>query len=42
MPAAVDAHGCPMLIGSIPAARMGDPTAQGGTIILGLPTVLVG
>jgi uncharacterized Zn-binding protein involved in type VI secretion len=27
---------------SKPAARMGDPTAHGGTIILGLPTVLIG
>ena len=25
-----------------PAARMGDLTAHGGTIVLGLPTVLVG
>ncbi|MEA2007775.1 MAG: PAAR domain-containing protein [Chloroflexota bacterium] len=25
-----------------PAARMGDPTAHGGTITLGLPTVLIG
>jgi len=27
---------------SKPAARIGDPTAHGGTIILGLPTVLIG
>ncbi len=25
-----------------PAARMGDPTAHGGVIILGVPTVLIG
>lgn len=25
-----------------PAARMGDPTAHGGTIILGCPTVIIG
>ncbi len=25
-----------------PAARMGDSTAHGGTIVLGLPTVLIG
>jgi uncharacterized Zn-binding protein involved in type VI secretion len=25
-----------------PAARMGDMTAHGGTIILGCPTVLIG
>lgn len=31
-----------VLIGSQPAARMGDLTAHGGSIILGLPTVLIG
>jgi uncharacterized Zn-binding protein involved in type VI secretion len=31
-----------VLIGSMPAARMGDLTAHGGTIVLGLPTVLIG
>ncbi len=25
-----------------PAARMGDPTAHGGSIVAGLPTVLIG
>lgn len=25
-----------------PAARMGDPTAHGGVIVLGMPTVLIG
>ncbi len=30
------------LICSMPAARMGDLTAHGGTIVLGLPTVLIG
>ncbi len=25
-----------------PAARMGDPTVHGGTIVMGLPTVLIG
>jgi uncharacterized Zn-binding protein involved in type VI secretion len=30
------------LIGGQPAARMGDLTGHGGTIILGLPTVLIG
>ena len=29
-------------IGGRPAARMGDSTAHGGTITLGLPTVLIG
>ncbi len=31
-----------VLIGGKPAARMGDSTAHGGTIVLGLPTVLIG
>jgi uncharacterized Zn-binding protein involved in type VI secretion len=31
-----------VLIGGLPAARMGDSTAHGGTIVLGLPTVLIG
>jgi uncharacterized Zn-binding protein involved in type VI secretion len=26
----------------LPAARMGDKTAHGGTIVLGLPTVMIG
>jgi len=31
-----------VLVGSLPAARLGDLTAHGGTIVLGLPTVLIG
>lgn len=31
-----------VMIGSRPAGRMGDSTAHGGTITLGLPTVLIG
>jgi uncharacterized Zn-binding protein involved in type VI secretion len=31
-----------VLITGMPAARMGDLTAHGGTIVLGLPTVLIG
>jgi uncharacterized Zn-binding protein involved in type VI secretion len=31
-----------VLVGSLPAARMGDMTAHGGSIVLGLPTVLIG
>lgn len=31
-----------VLIGGQPAARMGDSTAHGGTIVAGLPTVLIG
>ena len=31
-----------VLIMNKPAARMGDSTAHGGTIVLGMPTVLIG
>ncbi|QIP13088.1 type VI secretion protein [Spirosoma aureum] len=31
-----------VLIGGKPAARMGDSTVHGGTITLGMPTVLIG
>jgi uncharacterized Zn-binding protein involved in type VI secretion len=31
-----------VLVNSMCAARMGDMTAHGGSIILGLPTVLIG
>jgi uncharacterized Zn-binding protein involved in type VI secretion len=31
-----------VLVNSLPAARIGDSTAHGGTIILGFPTVLIG
>ena len=31
-----------VLIGGQPAARMGDMTANGGSIVVGLPTVLIG
>ena len=31
-----------VLVGGMPAARMGDLTAHGGTIVIGLPTVLIG
>jgi len=31
-----------VLICSQPAARMGDMTAHGGSIVLGAPTVLIG
>ena len=31
-----------VLIGGMPAARMGDLSAHGGTIAVGLPTVLIG
>jgi uncharacterized Zn-binding protein involved in type VI secretion len=31
-----------VMIGGKPAARMGDTTAHGGQIALGLPTVMIG
>jgi uncharacterized Zn-binding protein involved in type VI secretion len=31
-----------VLIGGMPAARMGDMTAHAGTIVIGMPTVLIG
>jgi uncharacterized Zn-binding protein involved in type VI secretion len=31
-----------VLVGSLPAARIGDQTAHGGVIVLGAPTVLIG
>ncbi len=31
-----------VFIRGMPAARLGDPTAHGGTIMAGLPTVLIG
>ncbi|MBN8526162.1 MAG: PAAR domain-containing protein [Planctomycetes bacterium] len=31
-----------VMIGGMPAARMGDSTAHGGSIVLGLPTVMIG
>jgi len=42
-PPDIIAMGSPtVLIGYLMAARMGDPTAHGGSIVLGLPTVLIG
>ena len=31
-----------VMIGGMPAARMGDTCAHGGTIVLGCPTVMIG
>ena len=31
-----------VMIGGRPAARMGDNTAHGGVIVLGMPTVMIG
>jgi uncharacterized Zn-binding protein involved in type VI secretion len=31
-----------VLVGKLPAARLGDLTAHGGVIVMGFPTVLIG
>jgi uncharacterized Zn-binding protein involved in type VI secretion len=31
-----------VIIGGRPAARVGDTTAHGGTVVMGLPTVIIG
>jgi uncharacterized Zn-binding protein involved in type VI secretion len=31
-----------VLVGNKPAARLGDPTAHGGVIVMGCPTVIIG
>lgn len=31
-----------VLIGKLPAARMGSMTAHGGSVVMGMPTVLIG
>lgn len=31
-----------VMIGGKPAARMGDTTAHGGSIVMGIPTVMIG
>jgi uncharacterized Zn-binding protein involved in type VI secretion len=42
-PPDVIAMGSPtVLICGLPAARIGDPTAHGGVIVLGCPTVMIG
>lgn len=41
-PDTIMAGSATVLIGGKPAARMGDSTAHGGTIVAGLPTVLIG
>ena len=39
----ISGPGCPtVLIGKMPAARMGDSCAHGGTIVAGFPQVLIG
>jgi uncharacterized Zn-binding protein involved in type VI secretion len=42
-PPDVIAMGSPtVLIGNMMAARLGDPTAHGGVVVLGFPTVMIG
>lgn len=41
-PATIVKGSATVMIGGMPAARMGDSTAHGGTIVLGLPTVMIG
>ena len=42
-PARGDRHGLDsVMIGFLPAARMGDPTAHGGTIVLGELRLMIG
>lgn len=41
-PDTIVAGSATVMIAGKPAARMGDQTAHGGTIILGCPTVLIG
>ncbi|SEI84955.1 Zn-binding Pro-Ala-Ala-Arg (PAAR) domain-containing protein, incolved in TypeVI secretion [Cyclobacterium xiamenense] len=41
-PDAIVAGSATVLIAGMPAARLGDTTAHGGSIVAGLPTVLIG
>jgi uncharacterized Zn-binding protein involved in type VI secretion len=41
-PDTIAAGSSTVLIGGMPAARMGDSTSHGGSIVAGLPTVLIG
>nr|MBI1230882.1 type VI secretion protein [Cytophagales bacterium] len=41
-PDSIIAGSSTVMIGGMPAARMGDSTAHGGTIMGGLPTVMIG
>jgi uncharacterized Zn-binding protein involved in type VI secretion len=41
-PDTIAAGSATVLIGGMPAARMGDVTAHGGVVTLGAPTVLIG
>jgi uncharacterized Zn-binding protein involved in type VI secretion len=41
-PDSVAAGSSSVLIGNMPAARMGDGTAHGGVVVLGAPNVMIG
>jgi uncharacterized Zn-binding protein involved in type VI secretion len=41
-PDAILAGSMTVMIGGQPAARLGDPTAHGGSIMVGLPAVMIG
>lgn len=41
-PDIIAAGSATVFIGSLPAARLGDMTAHGGSIVVGSPTVLIG
>ncbi len=41
-PATIVKGSATVMIGGKPAARLGDNTSHGGTIVLGLPTVMIG
>jgi len=41
-PDAIVSGSATVMIGGRPAARLGDTTAHGGTILMGLPNVLIG
>lgn len=41
-PATIIKGSSSVMIGGKPAARMGDSTAHGGSIVLGAPTVMIG
>ena len=41
-PDAIAMGSATVLIGNMMAARMGDPTAHGGLIVMGCPTVMIG
>jgi uncharacterized Zn-binding protein involved in type VI secretion len=41
-PDTITAGSATVFIGGAPAARMGDSTAHGGTIVVGCPTVNIG